>query len=109
MAGFGSSTRTQRGLGAWLRPAALACALALTPVPALADNAGKPMTFEWSTTFGDTQAIFGDGDFTPQTPAALRAFLARSTYTLHTPIPPRETGIDEIVKIAMCSIGVAWM
>jgi hypothetical protein len=41
--------------------------------------ADKPMTFEWGTVYGDMPAIFADGEFTPETPAALRAFLKRST------------------------------
>lgn len=45
--------------------------------------AQKPMTFEWGAVYGDTPAIFADGDFTPETPAALRAFLKRSN--LQTP------------------------
>ncbi len=47
-------------------------------LPAHADNSGKPMTFEWGVTYGDTPAIFADGDFTPDTPAAFTAFLSRS-------------------------------
>ncbi len=51
---------------------------------AYADNAGKPMTFEWGTVYGDTQAIFADGDFTTDTPQALRAFLeAQRLYPRH--------------------------
>lgn len=49
--------------------------LMLVTCPARAD---EPMTFEWGAVYGDVQAIFADGDFTPETPAALRAFLKRS-------------------------------
>lgn len=56
---------------------ALAAAL-LAALPAHADNTGKPMTFEWGVVYGDQPVIFADGDFTPETPAALRSFLARS-------------------------------
>jgi hypothetical protein len=45
--------------------------------------AQRPMTFEWGAVYGDVPAIFADGDFTPETPAALRAFLKRSN--LQTP------------------------
>ena len=47
-------------------------------LPAHADNSGKPMTFEWGGVYVDTPAIFADGDFTPDTPAALKSFLSRS-------------------------------
>lgn len=50
----------------------------LAALPAHADNSGKPMTFEWGVIYGDTPAIFADGDFTPDTPAALKSFLTRS-------------------------------
>ena len=50
----------------------------LAALPAHADNSGKPMTFEWGVIYGDTSAIFADGDFTPDTPAALKSFLTRS-------------------------------
>ena len=58
--------------------AAIAAAL-LASAPAgaqraSADNAGKPMTFEWGAVYGDVPAIFADGDFTVDTPDALRAF-----------------------------------
>lgn len=43
--------------------------------PACAD---EPMTFEWGTVYGDVQAIFANGEFTPETPAAFKAFLKRS-------------------------------
>jgi hypothetical protein len=33
------------------------------------------MTFEWGVTYDDMPAIFADGEFTPETPAALRTFL----------------------------------
>lgn len=55
-------------LAAWL----------LAVLPAHADNTGRPMTFEWGVVYGDQPAIFAEGDFTPDTPAALRSFLARS-------------------------------
>ena len=54
-----------------LMPQALAIARRLTALPAHADNSGKPMTFEWGVVYVDTPAIFADGDFTPDTPAAL--------------------------------------
>ncbi|MEZ5938060.1 MAG: hypothetical protein R3C52_07555 [Hyphomonadaceae bacterium] len=54
---------------------ALACVAAGA---ARADNAGQPMTFEWGKAYGDTDAIFADGDLTPDTPKALQAFLERS-------------------------------
>jgi hypothetical protein len=56
----------------------LAAAWVLAPLPALADNSGRPMTFEWGVVYGDQPAIFADGDFTPETPAAFRSFLQRS-------------------------------
>jgi len=40
--------------------------------------ADQPMTFEWGTVFGDVPAIFADGEFTPETPAALQTFLKRT-------------------------------
>jgi hypothetical protein len=108
------------GLGAgWIgrsarRAAALAWGLCLG-APAFADNAGKPMTFEWGTVFGDSQAIFADGDFTPETPAALRAFLARSDYSPETRIYLNSLGGDlaagmevgRIIRNAHLSTGVA--
>lgn len=60
--------------------AGLACWTLGAPV-ALAQ---KPMTFEWGTVYGDTPAVFADGEFTPDTPAAMRAFLKRSTFTPET-------------------------
>jgi len=67
--------RTGRYLAKGL--AALA-ALFASALPAHADNTGRPMIFEWGVVYGDQPAIFADGDFTPDTPAALRSFLARS-------------------------------
>ncbi len=58
------------------------------------DNAGKPMTFEWGTVYGDVPAIFADGDFTIDTPDALRAFLKRSIYTPDTVIYLNSLGGD---------------
>ncbi len=56
-----------------------ALAVWLTPgPPAHAQETGRPMTFEWGVVYGDQPAIFADGDFTAETPAAFRAFLARS-------------------------------
>ena len=55
----------------------LAAAL-LAALPAHADNTGRPMTFEWGVVYGDQPAIFAEGDFTPDTPAAFKSFLARS-------------------------------
>ncbi|HEV7689744.1 MAG TPA: hypothetical protein VGO52_02935 [Hyphomonadaceae bacterium] len=94
---------------------ATACALALGAAPAFADNAGKPMTFEWGTVFGDTQAIFADGDFTLDTPAALRAFLKRSVYTPDTVIYLNSLGGDlgagmevgKIIRESHLNTGVA--
>ncbi|MBI1362145.1 MAG: hypothetical protein GC155_17865 [Alphaproteobacteria bacterium] len=80
--------RQAAGLAVWLA-GALTCA-----APAFADNAGRPMTFEWGKVFGDTPAIFADGDFTPETPDALRAFLARSAYTPDTRIYLNSLGGD---------------
>ncbi len=72
---------------------AVAGALAAA-IPAFADNAGKPMTFEWGLVYGDTPAIFADGDFTPDTPTAFRAFLRRSDYTPETRIYFNSLGGD---------------
>jgi hypothetical protein len=83
-----------------------------------ADNAGKPMTFSWGvigTAEGDTPAIFGDGDFTLDTPAALRTFLDRSTYTPDTRIFLNSLGGDlgagmdvgRIIREAHLNTGVA--
>jgi len=47
-------------------------------LPARAQETGRPMTFEWGVVYGDQPAIFADGDFTTETPAAFRSFLARS-------------------------------
>jgi hypothetical protein len=57
----------------------LLTALAGFALGAPAARADQPMTFEWGTVYGDVPAIFADGEFTPETPAALRAFLKRST------------------------------
>jgi hypothetical protein len=115
MAGVERTGWARKALGAVMRSAALACALAAGGAPALADNAGKPMTFEWATTFGDKPAIFADGDFTPQTPAAFRAFLTRSNYTPETRIYMNSLGGDlaagmevgRIIREAHLSTGVA--
>jgi hypothetical protein len=80
-----------------------------------ADNAGKPMTFEWGTVYGDQQAIFADGDFTIETPEALRAFLKRSVYTPDTVIYLNSLGGDlgagmevgKIIREAHLNTGVA--
>ena len=61
------------------RLAAACVAGASFALPALADSSGKPMTFEWGLTYDDIPAIFADGEFTPETPAALRSFLGRNT------------------------------
>jgi hypothetical protein len=77
--------------------AAMSIALAVWPGAAHADNAGRPMTFEWGTVgtaTGDEQAIFADGDFTLDTPVALRAFLKRSVYTPDTVIYLNSLGGD---------------
>jgi hypothetical protein len=90
-------------------------AVALAAAPVFADNAGKPMTFEWGTVYGDTQAIFADGDFTLDTPAALRAFLKRSVYTPDTVIYLNSLGGDlgagmevgKIIRESHLNTGVA--
>jgi hypothetical protein len=58
--------------------AGLVSALGSILLGAPAAMADQPMTFEWGTVFGDVPAIFADGEFTPETPAALQAFLKRS-------------------------------
>ncbi len=58
--------------------AGLTAALGSILLGAPAAMADQPMTFEWGTVYGDVPAIFADGEFTPETPAALRAFLKRS-------------------------------
>jgi len=58
--------------------AGLISALGSILLGAPAAMADQPMTFEWGTVFGDVPAIFADGEFTPETPAALQAFLKRS-------------------------------
>lgn len=60
------------------RLAAVLAVGAAASLPARADNSSRPMTFEWGVTYEDVPAIFAEGEFTPETPAALRAFLARS-------------------------------
>jgi hypothetical protein len=92
-----------------LKLAGMACALsagvwALGPAAAYADNAGKPMTFEWGTVYGDTQAIFADGDFTTDTPQALRAFLKRSVYTPDTMIYLNSLGGDLVAGMEVGKI-----
>lgn len=98
--------------------ALLFAALALVSAPAFADNAGKPMTFQWGvigTADGDTPAIFGDGDFTIDTAKALKAFLDRSTYTPDTRIFLNSLGGDlgagmevgRIIREAHLNTGVA--
>jgi len=57
---------------------ALAAAWLFAIGPAQADNTGRPMTFEWGVVYGDQPAIFAEGDFTTDTPAAFRSFLQRS-------------------------------
>lgn len=59
--------------------AGLVSALGSILLGAPAAMADQPMTFEWGTVFGDVPAIFADGEFTPETPAALQAFLKRSS------------------------------
>ena len=95
---------------------AIALAIVLGPAPlALADNAGRPMTFEWDITPSGAPAIFADGDFTPQTPAALRAFLAHTAYTPETRIYLNSLGGDlaagmevgRIIREAHLNTGVA--
>jgi hypothetical protein len=93
---------------AWLVAAAALCA------PAAAED-GRPMTFEWGTVFGETPAIFADGDFTPETPDALRAFLKRSKYSPDTRIYLNSLGGDltagmevgRIIRDAHLNTGVA--
>jgi hypothetical protein len=87
----------------------------LWPAAAHADNAGKPMTFEWGTVYGDQQAIFADGDFTTETPDALRTFLKRSVYTPDTVIYLNSLGGDlsagmqvgKIIRESHLNTGVA--
>ena len=64
-----------------MRLAAICAVGAGLALPAAADNSGKPMTFEWGVTYDNIPAIFADGEFTPETPAALRTFLARNINT----------------------------
>jgi len=95
--------------------AVMAGAALLWPLVAYADNAGKPMTFEWGTVYGDKQAIFADGDFTIDTPAALNAFLKRSVYTPDTVVYLNSLGGDlgagmevgKIIREAHLNTGVA--
>jgi hypothetical protein len=110
----GSADRSWAG-----RFAALAAAAALSAgawgQSARVDNAGKPMTFEWGTVYGDQQAIFADGDFSLDTPQALRAFLKRSVYTPDTVIYLNSLGGDlgagmevgQIIREAHLNTGVA--
>jgi hypothetical protein len=63
-----------RGIVAGLLTALASAMLAASPA-----RADEPMTFEWGTVFGDVPAIFASGEFTLDTPAALQAFLKRST------------------------------
>jgi hypothetical protein len=73
------------------------------------------MTFEWGTVFGETPAIFADGEFTPETPDALRSFLRRSRYSPDTRIYLNSTGGDlgagmevgRIIREAHLNTGVA--
>jgi hypothetical protein len=58
--------------------AGLVSALSSMLLGAPAAMADQPMTFEWGTVFGDVPAIFADGEFTPETPAALQTFLKRT-------------------------------
>ena len=48
----------------------LFAALAGVMLGASPARADEPMTFEWGTVYGDVQAIFASGEFTPETPAA---------------------------------------
>ncbi|MDP3739087.1 MAG: hypothetical protein Q8R02_16960 [Hyphomonadaceae bacterium] len=94
--------------------AALAATMLCAP-SASADNAGRPMTFEWGMTYGDVPAIFGDGDFTIDTPEALRAFLKRSVYSPDTVIYLNSLGGDlgagmevgKVIREAHLNTGVA--
>lgn len=90
--------RNRRQAGRMAAGLATAVLWASAPVAqaqsASADNAGKPMTFEWGTVYGDVPAIFADGDFTVDTPDALRAFLKRSIYTPDTVIYLNSLGGD---------------
>ena len=102
------------GLAALAAAAALSAA-AWAQTARAADNAGKPMTFEWGTVYGDTPAIFADGDFTVDTPDALRAFLKRSIYTPDTVIYLNSLGGDlgagmevgKVIREAHLNTGVA--
>ncbi len=106
------------GASGWSGLAAVAAGIAFACPIAMADNAGKPMTFEWGvigTVNGDTPAIFADGDFTPDTPKALQTFLDRSTYTPDTRIFLNSLGGDlgagmevgRIINKAHLNTGVA--
>jgi hypothetical protein len=68
----------RRRTGKLARMLGILVAWGFAALPAHADNSGKPMTFDWGVVYGDQPAIFADGDFTPDTPAALKSFLARS-------------------------------
>ncbi len=68
----------RRRIGKLARMLGILVAWGFATLPAHADNSGKPMTFDWGVIYGDQPAIFADGDFTPDTPAALKSFLARS-------------------------------
>jgi hypothetical protein len=91
-------TKPGRKTGLSARPsggmAAFALSLLLLTAPAHADNAGNPMTFSWGSVHGGTPAIFADGDFTEDTPAAFRAFLRRSNFTPDTGIYLNSLGGD---------------
>jgi hypothetical protein len=76
---FGRTTAAT--LTAGLRPLMALLAGLLFALPAAADNAGRPMTFEWARANNGANAIFGDGDLTTDTPEALKAFLGRSEVT----------------------------
>ncbi len=103
------------GLNTRVLRALAATAAATFVAPAIAETDSKPMTFELGTVFGDTPAIFGDGDFTPRTPEALRVFLKRNTYSPDTRIYLNSLGGDlsagmevgRVIRDAHLNTGVA--
>ncbi len=94
---------------------AAAVGLVALAAPARADNAGRPMVFAWGVVYGAQKAIFGDGDFTAETPAALKTFLRRSAYSPDTRLYLNSLGGDlaagmevgRIIREAHLNTGVA--
>jgi hypothetical protein len=110
MRAAGGLSGLRLGIGAGMALAAM-----LLAPPAKAQLADQPMTFEWGSVFGDTPAIFADGEFTPETPDALKSFLRRSRYSPDTRIYLNSTGGDlsagmavgRIIREAHLNTGVA--